>query len=310
MNGRPGERSFLSHCGITLKGFCMGIADLIPGISGGTIALILGIYEELLDSIKSFDLSFLKDIARFKFRQAFARTGWKFLAFLLIGIGSAIFSLSRLMVWLLEDYPQYIFGFFLGLILATVPMLLGFVKKWDVPKAVCLVASAVAGYMVMSLVPVRTPDTFPLVFLSGAIAICAMILPGISGSFMLVVLGKYYTILNAIHEKDIGILATFTAGIVVGILTFVRLVSWLLKRFHDMTMASMTGIVIGSLSKIWPWKRTVQEMVTAKGKVIPVVQHNYVPGELTPEVWFVILVAAGGFALAFGLEAIGKKKSA
>jgi len=285
----------------------MGIADLIPGISGGTIALILGIYEEFINAIKSFDVIFVKKLFQFKIKEAFAGTKWKFLIFLLSGIILAILLLSKILLWLLENKTEYIYGFFFGLILATIPMLLKFVKEWNFSKCIGLILSAGITFKIVSLMPIQTPDSLIYIFLSGAIAISAMILPGISGSFLLVIFGKYYTILSAIHERNFIIIAVFVAGIGVGVLTFVRVVSWLLKRFHDMTMACLTGVVIGAMPKIWPWKKTIETIVTSKGKIIPVVQESFFPLEINYEVLIVLCVLTCGIVIALMLGSVERE---
>lgn len=239
---------------LALKGFCMGIADIIPGISGGTIALMLGIYEQLIQSIRSFDLVFIKLIFQGKIKQAFDHVQWKFLITLLSGILTAILLLSKLISWLLQHHPIFIHSFFFGLILATIPIIAGIMKKWDLKKTVCLFISTILTFFLVGMSPISTSETWWFIFLSGALAICAMILPGISGSFILLLLGKYQFILNAIHQKDFGILIIFISGIIVGILSFVRILQFLLHRYHDITIAILTGFVIGSLNKIWPWK--------------------------------------------------------
>ena len=222
-------QGLLKYLKLTLKGFCMGIADIVPGISGGTIAFILGIYEDFIESIKSFDSRFLRLLSRLKFKEAFASVSWQFLGAVLSGILLAVFSLSRILSWLLSNKPVLIYSFFFGLILATIPIIGRIVKKWTFLKVVSVIFVALGTYYFVGTVPVSTPETSWFLFLSGAIAITAMILPGISGAFILVLLGKYHFILEAVNQRDVQSLGIFVAGIIVGVTTFVRVLSWL---FH------------------------------------------------------------------------------
>lgn len=239
---------------LMLKGFCMGIADIIPGISGGTIALMLGVYEKLITSIRSVDMTFLKLLLQGKFKSAFDHIQGKFLFPLLSGIALAFLLFSKLISWLLQNHPIHIHSFFFGLIVASIPVIMGMIRKWDFSKVVWLVIFTILTFCLVSMSPISTPDAWWFVFLSGAIAICAMILPGISGSFILLLLGKYQFMLDAIHQRNFLILIIFIGGLIVGILSFVRLLQFLLKNYHDITIAILTGFVIGSLGKIWPWK--------------------------------------------------------
>jgi len=255
----------------------MGIADIIPGISGGTIALLLGIYEDFILSIKSFDLLFLKLILTFRFKEAFERASWKFLGSILLGIVLAIKCLSSVIKWLLNDHPVLINAFFFGLICATVPLILRIIKKWNFLITSLLIISTALAFFLVSLVPISTPETLWFVFFCGVIAISAMIMPGISGAFILLLLGKYQFIIEAIDQRDMVFLSAFILGIGVGVLTFVRILSWLFKHFHDATLACLSGIVIGSLAKIWPWKETLATITTSHGKVLPTHQINILP---------------------------------
>ncbi|MBW2216904.1 MAG: DUF368 domain-containing protein, partial [Deltaproteobacteria bacterium] len=205
------------------KGFCMGASDVVPGVSGGTMAFILGIYEDLLNAIKSFDLRSLGLLMSFKFRLLLDRVSWKFLLALGIGILTAIFSLAEILSWLLQHKPIMIWSFFLGLILASVISVSRRVEKWQASTWICLLFGITGTYILVGLVPVSTPDAPWFLFLCGAVAICAMILPGISGSFILVLLGKYQYILEAVNQKDFLTLAIVAAGACIGIVAFSRL---------------------------------------------------------------------------------------
>lgn len=253
------KRSFKAGALLFAKGFCMGAADVVPGVSGGTMALVLGIYEELLRSIKSIDMNFFRRLAAFQFKTALGAIPLTFLAPLLAGILSAIFTLAKALSWLLANHPVGIWSFFFGLILASALMVGRRIETWQWGAIMGLVCSAMAAYVLVGVVPMATPDTPVFLFFCGAIAICAMILPGISGSFILVLLGKYQMILEAVHRLDLFPLIIFGTGAVAGLMLFVRILNWLLERYYTITLACLTGLMIGSLRKIWPWKTLASE---------------------------------------------------
>ena len=293
---------------IGFKGFCMGIADIIPGVSGGTIAFLMGIYEELLESVYSFDVEFLKRLSRGQVIQAFAHTGWKFLAVLLTGILSAIFSFSYVLCWLLQNKPVYIHAFFFGLILTTVYVIVQKIKKGDFAKIAVGLVSTVVMYNLVGMVPIQTPDTWWFLFLSGAVAICAMILPGISGAFILLLLGKYEYVITAVNERNFSVLILVASGCVIGLLAFVRFLRWLLHRHYDLTLSVLAGLVLGSLRKVWPWKETLEAIVTPEGKLIPVNQINILPDGFTTEVVLAALFLVVGICLSICLARCDQPK--
>ncbi|MGE0267010.1 MAG: DUF368 domain-containing protein [Candidatus Omnitrophota bacterium] len=301
------NRSFADFLTLSLKGFCMGIADVIPGISGGTIAFMLEIYEDLIKAIRSFDAVFVRLVLRGQFRQALASVAWRFLGAVFFGIGCAILLFSRVVTWLLANQPVLTNAFFFGLILATVPIIAKAMKQWDKGKVIALMVSSVGTYFFVQLVPVSTPETWWFIFFSGALAICAMILPGISGAFILLLLGKYQFILEAVHQREIGTIIIFLSGIVVGILSFVRVLEWLFRKYHDLTIAILTGFVIGSLNKIWPWKKVIQTLTTSSGKIIPVQEANVWPAAMDGQFFLVLLLAGAGFLIAVLLHAVPQK---
>lgn len=282
---------------ITIKGLCMGVADVIPGVSGGTIAFLTGIYEQLIEAIKSFDLNFIRRICTFQFKQAFDQVAWKFLLSLGVGLIIAILTMAKLLSWLLEVYPIYVNSFFFGLILATVPIIGKIINKWNVSSVIVTVVSAILMYFLVMSVPVQTPNDIWFLFFCGALAISAMILPGISGAFILVLLGKYQYILQAVNDRNFIVIAAVGFGVIVGICFFVRVLSILFHKYHDVTVALLTGLVIGSLNKIWPWKETLQYIVGRHGEIIPVKQTNILP-EWGTEVWLALIVMIIGFGLA------------
>jgi len=287
---------------LIFKGFCMGIADIIPGVSGGTIAFLMGIYEELIESLHSFNLSFVRKILKGKFHEAFAATGWKFLLVLLCGILTAIFSLSHVLRWLLERYPVAVHAFFFGLILATVVMIARKVRKGDFGKVSVALISAVAMYRLVGMVPITTPETWWFLIFSGAVAICAMILPGISGAFILLLLGKYEYLITAVSERNLAVLALVALGCAVGLLSFVRFLRWVLHRYHDLALSVLAGFVLGSLRKIWPWKVTAQSILTPHGKSVPVEQANVFPQALSPEVCAAVVLCLLGICVGLLLS--------
>jgi putative membrane protein len=283
----------------------MGASDVIPGVSGGTMAFILGIYEDLINAIKSFDLKSLKLLMFFKFRLLLDRVSWKFLLPLGIGILTAIFSLAEILSWLLQHKPIMIWSFFLGLILASVISVSRRVKKWQASTWICLLFGITGTYILVGLVPVSTPDDPWFLFLCGAVAICAMILPGISGSFILVLLGKYQYILEAVNQKDFLTLAIVAAGACIGIVAFSRLLGWLLKNYHDLMVAVLTGLMLGSLRKVWPWKETLDTMVNSHGKVIPLVQTNILPSQWDMEILTALALMVTGLFVVLILDRVG-----
>ena len=287
----------------------MGAANVIPGISGGTIAFILGIYEKLISSIKAFDLKFVKLLFCFRFKDAFSTIDCKFLGAIFFGIVVAIFTLSKIISQLLSSKPVLIYSFFFGLILASIPIIARIIKNWTIAKAVTVILTTVVTYFFVGMVPFTTPEAAWFIFFSGALAISTMILPGISGAFVLVLLGKYQFILDAINHRNLFVLGVFSLGMAVGIIGFVRILSWLFSKYHDLTVTILTGIVIGSLRKIWPWKEIVRSMTTSRGKVIPIEEVNILPGQLSGEVLLSFAIMAFGFILALMLNSSPDEKS-
>lgn len=291
------------------KGFCIGIANAIPGISGGTIAFILGIYEELICSIKLIDAEFLKLFFTFKIRKAIDHLPWKFLGSVVLGALLAIMSLAKVLTWLLQNKPVLINSFFFGLIIATIPIIGRIINKWTIPKILSLLIAAILTYGLSKLAPVTTPETSWFIFLCGVIAISTMILPGISGSFILVLLGKYFYILEAINDRNLSILAVFALGACIGLLVFVRILSWLFNKYHDVTISALTGIVIGSLSKVWPWKETLKSVTSHSGKIIPLEQINKFPAAFDNELIFALILMVIGVISALFLSSSSDKKT-
>ena len=293
---------------LVLKGIGMGAADVIPGVSGGTIAFITGIYAELIGSIRSFDLTALRKLLKLDLKGFWKHINGGFLFSVLAGIGISIFSLAKVMKYLLETHPIFVWSFFFGLIIASAWLVAREVKRWSVGTVVALVAGAVAAYMITVLSPASTPDAWWFIMLSGAIAVCAMILPGISGAFILLLLGKYAYIIGAVSAFNIPVLLLFVVGAVVGIISFSHLLSWLLARHHGMTVALLTGFMVGSLNKIWPWKETLETYTDSHGAMQPLVERNVLPGVFEQATgqpamlgWALFFMAVG-FLLIWGIE--------
>ncbi|HEY86025.1 MAG TPA: DUF368 domain-containing protein [Chloroflexi bacterium] len=303
------QRNFKAYLGVVLRGFFMGASDVVPGVSGGTMALILGIYEELIRSIKAIDFTVIKLLLSFKIKEALDIAPWKFLLSVFAGILLAIFSLAQAIEWTLENQPVLIWSFFFGLVLASVLMVSKRIKKWSAGTMATIAAATLAAYIIVGMVPTQTPNALWFVFLSGAIAICAMILPGISGSFILVLLGKYEYILGAVNNRDFVTLIVFALGAGIGIISFARFLSWLFDRYHDLTVAMLIGLMLGSLRKIWPWKETLSTMLDRHGQLIPIEQINILPPVFTTEVALAIGLAIFGFAIVFALESAASRKA-
>ena len=263
---------------LALKGCAMGMADVVPGVSGGTIAFISGIYEELLDSIRSVNATALKLLLKLRLGEFWRHINGSFLLPVLLGIAIAIFSLARLMTYLLTYHPIAIWSFFFGLIIASALLVARQIGRWDWRSLLAFVAGAAAAWWITVATPAETPNDWWFVMLSGAIAICAMILPGISGAFILLLLGKYQYIMQAVGDLNIPVIAIFAVGAAAGIISFSHLLSWLLKRWHDVTVAVLMGFMVGSLNKVWPWKEVVETYTDSHGKIMPLVESNVAPG--------------------------------
>lgn len=297
---------------LALKGCAMGMADVVPGVSGGTIAFISGIYEELLDSIRSVNATALKLLLRFRLAEFWRHINGRFLLPVLLGIAVAIFSLARLMTCLLVNHPIGIWSFFFGLIVASALLVAKQVGRWDWRTVLAFVVGAVAAWWITVATPAETPNDWWFVMLSGAIAICAMILPGISGAFILLLLGKYQYIMHAVGEFNIPVIVVFVIGAAAGIISFSHLLSWLLKHWHDVTVSVLMGFMVGSLNKVWPWKETVETYLDSHGVAQPLVQNNVAPGtfeQLTGQPSLLVqavLLGIVGFLAIYGIELIAR----
>jgi len=296
--------SILQSLRIAFIGFLMGVADLIPGVSGGTIAFICGIYGRLIDGIKSFDLEAIRMIFRLDFKGLWQKIPFLFFIPLGLGIVTAAFSLSGFLGYLFQHHPVALWSFFFGLILGSIVLLSRETWQWNTRDWAAFVIATVLTYIIVGLPVMNTPDTLPFLFLSGAIAICAMILPGISGSYLLVILGKYEQVLDAISSRDFLSLAVFVAGLVTGILSFVRIVSWLLHHRRRVTLIALTGIMTGALRTVWPWKETLSTRLNSKGETVPLHQINTLP-DADPALLWACLLALLGAVVVVGMSRLG-----
>lgn len=288
----------------------MGSADVVPGVSGGTIAFITGIYETLLESIKKVDLEALTLLRKFEIKALWNHVNGNFLFPLLAGIVTSVLSLASIIVSLLETYPIQVWSFFFGLIIISALIVLKSIKHWNIAVFLSIIIGGGIAYFITSSTPAETPEGAWFLFIAGAVAICAMILPGISGSFILLLFGKYEYVLSALKEFRIVDILIFAAGCLVGILSFSRLVSWLLKKYHQVTIGILAGFMLGSLYKVWPWKETLKTFVDRHGEVKPLIEGNIFPDEYLAktghEPFFLqaVLFAAGGLLLVFAIDRI------
>jgi putative membrane protein len=307
----PGPASVKKAGLLSLKGLCMGSADVIPGVSGGTIALITGIYEDLIRALKSMDAAMVKKALAFDLKGALACVHIRFLLSLFAGIGIAIISLARLMNFLLNHYPVFTASLFLGLIAASILVVSRKVAGWGFRTGLSLAAGTAVAASIVNLMPVTTPETLWFILLCGIIAICAMILPGISGAFILLILGKYEfitaTLKNPFLSQNLLIIIIFCLGCLIGLLSFSRLLNYLLTTFHQLTMAFLTGLMVGSMPKIWPWKEILETRIV-QGKFHVIWGANKMPETVSAEVLLAIVLAIIGFIAVLVIERLAKGK--
>ena len=305
------KRSLKDYIIISLKGMAMGAADVVPGVSGGTIAFISGIYEELLNSISSFKFSLINVLKNEGIKVVWKKINGSFLLALFIGICFSVLSLAKLIENLLENHPILIWSFFFGLVLASIIYIAKQIKLWNIKCYLYLIFGLIFAYYITTLNPVITQNSSPwFLFLAGMIAICAMILPGISGSFILVLLGAYKPILNAINTKDFFSIIIFMAGAVLGLLTFSRVLKWLFSTYKNYTLALLIGFIAGSLNKIWPWKKTISWRTNSKGIEVPFTTTSVSPFSFDGDSKLLMagLLAIIGFGLILLLEKLAVKK--
>lgn len=293
-----------------IKGMGMGAADVVPGVSGGTIAFITGIYEELIHSIHEAPKALKNLVSHKSIGRFWTEVNGNFLAAVFGGIGISIISLTRLIKFMLAEYPVPLNGFFFGLIAASAVVLGLEIKNKNIVAYTVLGVGILLAAFISNATPATTPDATWFIFLSGCIAICAMILPGISGSFILLLMGKYQVIIEAVSELNIKVLAIFAVGCIVGLLTFARVLSKLFKHYKSLTMALLTGFLAGSLVKVWPWKITTEYRINSKGEEVPFLQENISPVSFPdePMITATVLLFILGAGLVLGLHFTRAKK--
>lgn len=302
----PGPQNVREYVLLYLKAFCMGCADLIPGVSGGTVAFITGIYEDLLAAISSVNKDALMALLRLDLAKLVSLIHLRVLIPILLGMLSAIFSLARLMHYLIQEQPVPTWALFFGLIAASIVVIY---KELDHPgqkdNLISLIVGIVFAWAMVSLIPVQTPMSSWFIYLCGIIGITAMILPGLSGSFLLLILGKYEYITGAVKnpfvDDNFTILITFALGSVTGVVGFSRILNYFLKNFRSQTMAFLTGVLIGSMKKVWPWKETLETAVI-RGKVRVLREANIMPTNFDGETLLAIGLIFAGFILILVME--------
>lgn len=328
MASESNSRSTKDFAFLYLKGMAMGAADVVPGVSGGTIAFITGIYEELLETIKGFNLSVLKTLKDEGIKATWQKANATFLVVLLAGIFTSVISLAKGITYLLDAYPVLLWAFFFGLIVASSVIIGRYIKTWGVKEIAALLAGTAIAFYITVAAPSQIPDGLIFIFLAGCIAICAMILPGISGSFILLLMGAYGTVLgsisglvDALKSVDTEMIIkfgtniiVFILGCVVGIISFSNFLSWMFKKAYSMTMALLTGFMIGSLNKVWPWKETTEFRINSHGEEVPFLQSNVSPMRfeelygVSSQLWLAIALCVAGFALVFIMEKMASQK--
>ncbi len=302
------KRKMIHHVFIGLKGMAMGIAELVPGVSGGTIAFVTGIYEEFISSINNIRLDTFKTLKDDGFQAFWTKLNGNFLVVLFGGMLVSILSFSKLITWLLVFHPIPIWAFFFGLVLASVIFVAKAINKWNLASILLFSMGALTAFFITTLPPSANTDSLPFLFFSGALAICAMVLPGISGSFILVLLGSYKTILDAVNDKDFKIIITVGLGVVFGILSFARVLKWLFSNYKNPTLAVLTGFILGSLNKIWPWKNIIETIKIGEKEIL--IDENISPFVFDGDnqIVIAIITAILGFSLIFILERTASKK--
>ncbi len=304
------QRTKLAYSIIFLKGMAMGMADLVPGVSGGTIAFISGIYEELLTSISTINFKLIKTLKTKGIKFTWKQINGNFLLALFSGIGVSAISLAKLISWLLKHHPILVWSFFFGLVLSSILYIIKQVEKWNILMLIVMLFFAFLAYWITSLPMMNIDKVSSLfIFFSGALAVCAMILPGISGSFILVLLGSYQTVLHALKSFDIKTILIFITGCVLGLISFANLLKYLFKHYKNITLAGLTGFIIGSLNKIWPWKEVISYRINSHKEKVPFNEQSISPFSYeNPQLEYAIPLMIFGFVIILILERMAEKK--
>ena len=310
------NRSLFDYLLITFKGLAMGAADVVPGVSGGTIAFISGIYEELITSINNINLDLFKTLKKDGIKAAWTQLNGNFLLALMLGIGISILSLAKLIKSLLETEPVLLWAFFFGLVIASILFIGKQIENWNLKTILGFTLGAIVAYYITTLPGGDESMTSAwFMFLAGALAICAMILPGISGAFILVLLGAYQPVLTAIDNKDFQTIAIFAVGAIVGLLSFSKFLKWLFNNYKNLTLAVLTGFILGSLNKIRPWKEVLTTRLDSHGKEVPFLEKSILPNtfetitQKDPQLLLAIVLMVVGFLTIFIMEKFATRKN-
>lgn len=317
------RKLFPDYLIITLKGLAMGAADVVPGVSGGTIAFISGIYQELIDSINNVNVSALKTLKKDGLKAAWEQVNGSFLLALLTGIGISILTFSKIITHLLETQPILVWSFFFGLIIASITLIWKEITSWKLVDILFLLIGITVSYYITIARPVSSPDSYWYLFLSGFIAIIAMILPGISGAFILLLMGSYETVIGTINTFREGLttanseiltqallkLGVFAVGAVIGLKSFSKILHWMFEHHKNTTLTLLVGFMVGSLNKVWPWKEVLETRINSHGEVVPYIDKSILPQHFDgdPKIVMAIVLAILGFVLIFGMEKMASK---
>lgn len=317
------RKLFPDYLIITLKGLAMGAADVVPGVSGGTIAFISGIYKELIDSINNVNLSSLKTLKKDGLKAAWEQVNGSFLLALVIGIGISVLTFSKVITHLLDTQPILVWSFFFGLIIASITLIWKEITHWKLVDILFLLIGITISYYITIARPVSSPDSYWYLFLSGFIAIIAMILPGISGAFILLLMGSYETVIGTINTFREGLttanseilisallkLGVFAVGAIIGVKSFSKILHWMFEHHKNTTLTLLIGFMMGSLNKVWPWKQVLETRINSHGEVVPYIDKSILPQnfEGEPQITIAIILAIFGFVLIFGMEKIASK---
>jgi putative membrane protein len=308
------SRSVKDYIILYLKGFGMGSADVVPGVSGGTVAFIAGIYEELVGSISRINLKAIQVLRKDGFATFWKHVNGNFFVVLLAGIATAILSFAKLITHLIDTQPVLIWSFFFGLVFTSIFFVAKRVKQWSVNRYISFAIGAALAYYITILPAQPESGALWYIFICGMIAICAMILPGISGSFILLLMGSYSIVLTSLHELNIPVIITFAAGALIGILSFSHVLKWMFAHYHDITIALLSGFLLGSLNKIWPWKEVTKSFLKEDGEVIALEERNILPAAyeqitgLPANTLYAVLLFLVGALLIFALERFSANK--
>ena len=317
------RKLFPDYLIITLKGLAMGAADVVPGVSGGTIAFISGIYQELIDSINNVNLSVLKTLKNEGLKAAWKQVNGSFLLALLSGIGISILTFSKVITHLLETQPILVWSFFFGLIIASITLIWKEITSWKLVDILFLLIGIIVSYYITIARPVSSPDSYWYLFLSGFIAIIAMILPGISGAFILLLMGSYETVIGTINTFREGLttanseiltqallkLGVFALGCIIGLKSFSKVLHWMFAHHKNTTLTLLVGFMVGSLNKVWPWKQVLETRINSHGEVVPYIDKSNLPqnSEGETQIAMAIVLAILGFFVIFGMEKMASK---